>query len=297
MPIDDMEMLVRVVDAGSLSAAGRALGFTPAMVSKRITRLEQRLGVRLLHRTTRRLAPTETGQAYYDRAVSILAAIEDADAMVSGRAEAARGPLRISAPTSFGRMHIAPHLKPFLEQHPGVELHLSLTDDFVDLVSTGTDIAIRIGSLPDSSLVAHRLARNRRLLCATPAYLSEHGTPQTLAELAHHRLLAATHQTPWRLSGPDGPVSLPVTSVIRTNSSEVVREAMLAGIGIALRSTWDVAPELKAGLVRHVLPDHGGSEDAAIFAVYPGHILVLPAARAFVAFLDALYGPQPYWDS
>lgn len=296
MALDDLEILVRVVDAGSLSAAGRALGFTPAMVSKRITRLEQRLGVRLLQRTTRRLAPTETGRAFYERAVAILAAVDDAEALVTGRAEQARGPLRVSAPTSFGRMHIAPHLKRFLEDNPEIRLELDLTDDFVDLVSAGIDVAIRIGSLPDSSLVAQRLAPNRRMLCATPAYLAAHGVPENLQQLGRHHLLAASHQTPWRLTGPDGTISFPVTSLIRTNSSEVVREATLADIGIALRSNWDVGPEVRHGRLRQVLPEYGGAEDAAIFAVYPNRKLVAPGVRRFVRFLADLYGPQPYWD-
>lgn len=296
MALDDLEILVRVIDAGSLSAAGRALGFTPAMVSKRIARLEQRLGARLLQRTTRRLSPTDTGHAFYERAVAILAAVEDAETLVTGRAEQARGPLRVSAPTSFGRLHIAPHLKRFLDDNNEIELHLDLTDDFVDLVSAGIDVAIRIGSLPDSSLVAQRLAPNRRVLCATPAYLEIHGAPASLADLARHRLLAASHQTPWRLTGPDGPVTVPVASLIRTNSSEVVREAMLADIGIALRSIWDIGPELRSGKLQAILPDYKGAADAAIFAVHPSRTLVAPGVKRFVRFLGDLYGPQPYWE-
>ncbi len=296
MALDDLEIFVRVIDAGSLSAAGRALGYTPAMVSKRIARLEQRLGVRLLQRTTRRMAPTETGHAFYERATAILTAVDDAEALVTGRAERARGPLRVSAPTSFGRMHIAPHLKQFLDENAEIRLELDLTDDFVDLVSAGIDVAIRIGSLPDSSLVALRLAPNRRMLCATAAYLEEHGEPRSLEDLSRHRLLAASHQTPWQLTGPQGPVSLPVASVIRTNSSEVVREAMLADIGIALRSSWDVGPELRSGQLKTVLRDYGGAADAAIFAIYPSRRLVPPGVKHFVRFLSGLYAPQPYWD-
>lgn len=296
MALDDLEIFVRVIDAGSLSAAGRALGFTPAMVSKRIARLEQRLGARLIQRTTRRLAPTETGRAFYERATAILAAVDDAEALVSGRAERARGPLRISAPTSFGRMHIAPHLKRFLDDNAEVQLQLELTDDFVDLVSSGIDVAIRIGSLPDSSLVALRLAPNRRMICATPAYLAVHGEPKSLEELTGHRLLAASHQTPWQLTGPEGAISLSVNSLIRTNSSEVVREAMLADIGIALRSSWDVGPELRSGALKVIMPEYGGARNAAIFAVHPSRTLVAPSVRHFIRFLADLYGPTPYWD-
>src|SRR3546814_596577 len=208
--------------------------------------------------------------------------------MVAGRSERARGPLKVTAPTSFGRLHIAPHLKPFLDANPEIELELDLTDDFVDLVSSGIDIAVRIGTLPDSSFIAQRLAPNRRMLCATPGYIADHGEPHELAGLASHRLLAASHQTPWRLHGPEGAVVLPVESVIRTNSSEVVREAMLAGIGIALRSSWDVAAELKSGALRVVLPDYGGAREAAIFPGYPRRRLMPPAVQHFIRLLTGL---------
>ena len=291
----DLDIFARVVTAKGMSAAGRELGLSPAVISKRIRRLEERLGVRLLQRTTRQIALTEAGQGFYERVVSILASVEEAEAWVARGNAMARGVLRVSAPTSFGRLHIAPHLKRFLEAHAAVTVDLVLSDAFVDVVGENFDLAVRIAELADSSLVAKRLAPNHRLLCAAPDYLKRHGTPRSVADLAGHTLLAhnADH---WRLEGPEGPVAVRIDSPLRTNSSEVVREAVLAGIGIALRSTWDIGPELQAGKLKAVLPGYGGSRHLAVHAVYPSRRHLEQKVRAFVDFLAALYGPTPYWD-
>lgn len=295
--LDEFDLFARIVRAGSLSAAGRDLGMSPAMVSKRLAKLETRLGVKLFYRSTRRLALTEAGQGFYDRIVPILSAVEEAESLTSGRSGAVRGRLRVSAPTSFGRMHLAPHLKGFLADHPDLRLELNLTDNFVDLVAEGVDVAVRIAALEDSSLVAQKLAPNRRVLCAAPAYLQAYGEPEDLEALQSHRLLTALHQTPWRLMGPEGGVNIRAESFIRTNSSEVVREAAVAGLGIAMRSTWDVSKELAEGRLKIILPQYAGSSDVGIYAVFPSRHLVPPKVRSFVAFLAGLYGPKPYWDS
>jgi DNA-binding transcriptional LysR family regulator len=292
----DFKIFASVVRCGGLSSAGRELGFSPAMISKRLAQLETKLGARLLNRTTRQVTLTDVGQHFYERVEAILAAIEDAENFVAGQASGARGVLRISAPTSFGRMHLAPHLKVFLDEHPSLRLELDLTDELIDLVAANVDIAIRIAALADSSLVAQRLAPNRRVLCATPAYLKDRGTPKDLSDLRRHCLLAATAQTQWRLEGPDGPEILRVQSFIRTNSSEVVRETVLASLGIAMRSTWDVSEELKSGALSIVLPHYRGSSDVAIYALHPSRQFVSPNVKAFTQFLMNLYGKNPYWD-
>lgn len=293
--IADLDIFARVVTAGSMSAAGRELGFSPAVISKRIRRLEERLGTRLLQRTTRQLSLTEAGQGFYERVVAIIASAEEAEAWVSRRSSAVRGVLRVSAPTSFGRLHVAPRLLPFLDAHPELQLDLILTDAFVDIVAEGFDVAVRIADLQDSSLVARRLAPNHRILCATPDYLAGRGAPERLEDLAHHRLLAhnADH---WRLEGPNGPVTVRVESPLRTNSSEVVREAVIAGVGIALRSTWDIGPELRSGRLVQVLPGYGGSRKTAIHAVYPTRRHLAQKVRVFIDYLAELYGPTPPWD-
>lgn len=292
----DMEIFARVVTAGSLSAAGRELGLSPAVVSKRLKRLEDRLGTRLLQRTTRQIALTEAGRGFNDRVVQILASIDEAEAYVSRRSDVARGTLKVSAPTSFGRLHIAPHLGHFLAANPGLTVNLVLSDDFVDLVKESVDVAIRIAELTDSSLVARRLAPNHRLLCATPAYLAEHGEPKSIGDLSRHALLATAGQDPWRLEGPEGATIVHIDGRLRTNSNEVVREAVLAGLGIALRSTWDVGPELRAGHLAPVLPDYHASRRVGVHAVYPSRRFLAAKVRLFIDYLAGLYGDHPAWD-
>lgn len=295
--IHDLQIFARIVAAGSMSAAGRDLGLSPAVVSKRIRRLEDRLGTLLFQRTTRQIALTEAGQGFHERVLAILSSIEEAEAFVSRKSAQARGTLKIAAPTTFGRLHVAPHLGAFLEKNRGLVLDLQLSDEFVDVIGEGFDVAVRIGALADSSLVVRRLAPNHRLLCATPAYLDRHGTPRRLSDLDAHVCLAAGHQDPWRLDGPEGEVAVRASGAVHTNSSEVVRELCLAGVGIALRSTWDVGPDLSAGRLQVVLPRYRGSRHVAVHAVYPSRRFLPAKVRLFVDWLAGLYGPEPYWDS
>lgn len=287
----DYELFAEVVEGGSLSAAARRLRISPAMVSKRLARLEARLGARLVHRTTRRLSLTHAGQLFHDDVVAILAAIRAAEARISGGEAATAGSLRLSAPTSFGRLHIAPHLKGFLDAHPRIDVQLDLSDDFIDLIADRIDLAIRIAPSIGPGLAGHRLATSPRLLCAAPAYLRDHGMPAAIDDLGRHRLLAATGQLPWRLQGPDGPVLVDGQSYVRTNSSEVVRELALAGVGIALRSLWDVGRDIDAGRLRPIMRDHEGSSDVGIYAVHPRAPMVPGAVSAFIAYLKAIYAP------
>jgi DNA-binding transcriptional LysR family regulator len=293
----DYEIFTRVIKAGSLSAAARELHSTPAMISKRLTRLEDRLGVKLLYRTTRRLTPTEVGQSFYERVLAVLAAVADAESLAAIDSDRPRGLLRVSLPTSFGRLHVAPRLKDFLDTYPELRLLVDLNDEYADLASGGFDVAVRIGTLPDSALIARRLAPNRRVLCASPLYLEKHGAPTDLDDLDQHRLLAAEPQIAWRFDGPAGPVTYKPQSCLQTNSSELVREAVVSGLGIAFRSTWDVANELKLGTLRRVLPQYNGASDVNIYAVYAGRRLVPPKVRAFVDYFAGVFGPDlPYWD-
>ena len=293
--LGDLDVFARVVTARSMSAAGRELNLSPAVISKRIRRLEERLGVRLLQRTTRQLSLTQAGQGFYERVISILSSVEEAEGWVASGAATARGVLRVSAPTSFGRMHVAPHLKRLLDLNPLVTVELVLSDSFVDIVGESFDLAVRIADLADSSLVARRLAPNHRVLCATPAYLAGKGAPQRLEDLGAHTLIA--HNTDqWRLDGPKGPVVSRINGPLRTNSSEVVRETLLAGLGIALRSTWDVGPELKTGALVRVLPEYSGGRRVAIHGVYPSRRHMEQKVRTFLDFFAELYGPVPYWD-
>ena len=281
----DYLLFARAVEAGSLSAAGRILNISPAMMSKRISRLEARLGVRLVHRTTRRLALTEEGASLHRDLVAILDAIQQAEQRVTNRHRTASGPLRISAPTSFGRLHVAPHVARFLQQHPRVDLQLNLTDAYEDLLAQRIDVAIRITSDIPAHLEGHHLAANRRILCASPAYLAAHGLPEKIADLAHHHLLAAEGQLPWRLVNGRARKLVDGQSHVRTNSSEIVRELALAGVGIALRSLWDVGDLIAQGSLVRVLDSWEGPADLAVHAVHPRAAGRPAAVDAFIGFL------------
>lgn len=293
----DYSLFRTIVESGSLSAAARVVGLSPAMVSKRLARLEAKLGASLIHRTTRRLAPTEAGAHFYDDVVAILDAAKAAEARVAGQSGEPGGPLRLSAPTSFGRLHVAPHLKTFLDRFPAVELEVNLSDEIIDLIAMRTDLAIRITPDVGKGVTAERLTTSRRILCAAPAYLKAHGRPQLIEELGQHRLLAAQGQLPWRLNGPDGcSITVEGVSHVRTNSSEVVRELAIAGIGIALRSLWDVSGDLAEGRLIQVLPQYEGSSSVGIFAVSPGMQKRSPGAAALTNYLKKLYAPRPPWE-
>ena len=251
---------------------------------------------RLLNRTPRQISLTEAGEGFYERVIAILAGVEEAESFVARRSNHARGLLKVSAPTSFGRMHIAPHLVKFMRANPELRINLELSDSFVDIVSGGFDLAIRIGELPDSSLVARRLAPLRRILCATPGYLKRCGAPKTLEDLDNHALIAPQFQGPWKLEGNDGQVTYRPVSTLQTNSSEVVRETVIAGLGIALRSTWDISEELKQGKLVRVLESYSGSKGRGIYAVYPSRSFLPAKVRLFIDYFAELLGPTPYWD-
>lgn len=295
--LDDLDTFAKVVAMRSMSSAARSLGVTPAVVSKRIRRLEESLGARLLQRTTRQIAVTEAGQGFYDRVVGILASVEEAQAFASGRSSGIVGTLRIAAPTSFGRMHIAPHLTGFMASHPQLAIDLILSDALTDIVGDGFDLAIRIGELKDSGLVARKLCTVTRVLCATPTYVERHGLPGTIEDLANHQCLPAHNGEPWRLDGPRGPLVYRPDGMLKTNSSEVIREAVISGLGIALRSTWDIGPELADGRLIRVLPEYQGSRSVSISAVFPSREYLPAKVRAFIDYLQSIYGPEPYWDA
>jgi DNA-binding transcriptional LysR family regulator len=296
--LQEITVFARIVGTGSLSAAARDLGMSPALVSRRLAGLEARLGVRLINRTTRSLHLTDEGAAYYETCSRLLAEIEEADAAVSaGRADP-RGILRVAIPASFGNQHVAPLVPRFAARYPDVQLALSLSDRNVNVVEEGFDLAIRIGDLADSSLAARKLAPNRRVVCASPAYLQRHGTPRAPDDLAQHNCLTATDfAMNWDYRDPDGtPGSVRVTGRYTCDNWEVLRDWALAGLGVALKSTWDVSRHLEDGSLVPLLPGYNFATDVAIYAVYP-HRRHLPAkTRAFIEFLAESFGPEPYWD-
>ncbi|MGN6741368.1 LysR family transcriptional regulator [Dyella sp.] len=297
---DDIALFLRVLDLGSISAAARELGLSVAVASKRLKRLELELGVRLLHRTTRQLRATPEGLQLAEQGRPL---IEDLEALADAlRQDGVRvsGTLRLTAPASFGSRYLSPLMAMFMARHPQVRVSVDLTDQVIDLVGAGLDLAVRIGELADSRLVARRLAVNRRVLCASPAYLARHGTPKTPADLAGHQCLrlfgSQGRQDVWQLTGIDGkPVSVRVGGRFESNHGELLRDAVLNGFGIAQHSTWHIGDDLRAGRVVAVLPDYP-LRDTGIYAVTPQRHLVPPRVNAFIHFLAENFGDHPPWD-
>jgi DNA-binding transcriptional LysR family regulator len=281
----ELTVFARIVSAGSLSAAARELDLSLAVVSKRLTALETRLGVRLLQRTTRRQSLTDEGEAFHARCVRILTEVQEAEAAVSRTRDAVSGVLRVTAPRGFGRRRIGPLTVAFREQHPGLCVQLTLTDALVDIVDEGVDLAIRFGSLADSSLVARSLAPNFRVLCAAPAYLARRGMPPDPLALAKHDCIVFGEypSREWHFQHADGPVSVRVAPAFVTNDGEAAHTLALAGGGIVQKSIWDVGDDLGSGRLVRVLPDYA-IPAAPLQAVYANAQHLAPKVRQFVAF-------------
>ena len=207
-----------------------------------------------------------------------------------------RGGGGTSAPTSFGRLHIAPHLRHFMTRFPDLTVNMTLSDAFTDLIGEGYDVAIRIFAPTDSSLVARKLAPVRRVLCAAPSYIAAHGLPGSVNDLRNHACLPPHNNDAWKLDGPGGEFTYRPEGRLVTNSSEVIREAVIAGCGIALRSTWDIGPDLRDGRLVQVLPEYEGSRNVMLAAVYPSREFLPAKVRHFIDYLAELYGPTPYWE-
>jgi DNA-binding transcriptional LysR family regulator len=298
--VGDLTLFLRVVDLGSITAAARSLDLSVAVASQRLKRLEKELGVRLLHRTTRRLHPTPEGAALAQQGRVL---VEDLESLGAGLREAANevaGILRVTMSASFGRQYVSPFLPSFLARHPKLRLSAHLSDNVVDLVSEGFDLAIRIGALEDSGLVARRIASNRRVLCASPDYLRRRGRPRKPEELTAHDCLllfgSNGRQDVWRMQGPDGQeIAVRVQGRFESNFGEVLRDASLAGEGIVIHSLWHIADDLRAGRLEIVLPDYPPAT-TAISAIMPQRRLVPPRVRAFIDLLTAEFGDDPPWE-
>lgn len=298
--LQDLRVFCLVARKSGFAAAADALGASPAYVSKRIQLLEGCLGVKLLHRSTRRVTVTEAGERVYRWAQTIL---NDLDHMVEEVSEtrlAPRGLIRISSSFGFGRVHVAPALSILAERYPELEIRFDVSDRLVDLVGEGIDLDIRVGNGIAPQLIARRLASNRRILCASPAYLERRGTPKHLDDLASHNCLVIKERDHpfgvWRLTGPDGSTSVRVTGPLAANHGEIVHQWALAGRGIMLRSLWDVHAAVNMGRLVHILP--GFSQPADVWAVYPARLTASAKLKVCVEFLEqhfrnvALADPQ-----
>ncbi len=295
----DIAVFVRVVERASFTMAADDLGLSRAVVSKYVSRLERRLGARLLHRTTRRLSLTEAGAALFEASRGAIERIDEAEAAVAQLQSEPRGRLRVSAPMSFGILHLGTAIAEFSRAHPLVSLELRLDDRFVNLVEEGIDVAVRIGALTDSSLVARRLASTRQVVCASPGYLAETGEPESPHDLAAHNCLLYSYQSSanvWRFTGPDGrEIPVAVAGNLRINNGIVEAEAAVAGMGVLMSPTFYVGSLIRDKKLRQVL-DNYKLPDLGIYAVYPQRSQVPPKVRAFVDFLARRFGRKPEWE-
>lgn len=284
---EEMRVFAAVVDAGSFVRAADALDLSKTAVSRHVSELESRLGVRLLHRTTRKLSLTAEGQVFHARCKTLLGAVEAAEAEITAGSVQPSGVLRLNVPVTFGLMHLASLWPDFMQRHPQITLDVSLADRVVDLVEEGFDLAVRIVQLSSSTLVSRQLATTRMVLCASPEYLRRHGQPQRPADLARHRVLAYSlfHQGEhWAFDGPQGREVVKVSPVLRTNSGDTCRAAALAHQGVILQPSFLVGEELRRGELVEVLPGHRSGE-MGIYAVYPSRQHLAPKVRAMVDFL------------
>lgn len=301
--LESMNLLIEAVDGGSFSAAGRKLGLAPSSVARSIGALEDDLGVRLLNRSTRSLSLTEAGRLFHERARRILAEVDEAKLSVTQLEADPRGTLRLNAPAAFGRAHIAPMLPDFLSTYPNVKIDLSMTDAFIDPVEEGVDLVIRIGELNDSSLMARKLAPNRRVICASPDYFARHGRPVAPDDIRHHNCLIykrTNDRAIWHLRDQDGIThDVPVTGNFQTNNTEALRNVLFGALGVAILPTWFIGHDVREGRLEVVFERYTVSPtalDTNIYAVFPYNRYLSPKVRAFVDTLLNRFNPTPPWD-
>lgn len=288
MELSDLAVFVEAVRAGSLAAASRRLGINSMAASRRLAALETELGIRLVHRTTRSLSPTVEGEAFLPHAQAMLEQQASGLAALRPTGAGVSGQLRATASAAFGRKVVAPMIAPFMRDNPELQVDLLLTDDQVDIVAQGIDVAIRIAKLRDNHLVARRLADNPRRLCASPGYLKASGTPAVLAALSDHACLLATGTSHWTFSRNGKAVRQKVDGRFTANSIEALHQACRGGLGIAYLSSWNVEDDLRSGLLHEIRLEDAEPEPLAIWAVYPTARLVPAKVRAFVDALERM---------
>ncbi len=295
----ELTTFVEVAQRGSLSAAAREEGITPAMVGRRIDQLEDRLGVKLFKRSTRKVTLTPEGATFYEDTHRLLADLRAAEDALSVGARSASGRLIVTAPTSFGRRHIAPHLPAFVAEHPNLAITLHLSERLVDLKNERFDLAIRIADLKSADLIAAKLARNHRVVCGSPAYFKRAGKPRALADLARHNCLVTSTEDgtadSWSFQDHGKPVAVKVSGSLQCNDGEVLTRWAIAGEGLAWRSAWEVSEEVKRGRLVSVL-DEFAFPGNNIYAVYPERRLLPAKVKLFIDFLKRVFGDPPYWE-
>jgi DNA-binding transcriptional LysR family regulator len=294
----ELQSFVQVAGKGSFAAAALTEGVTPAILGRRLDALEKRLGVKLMHRSTRGLTLTENGEQLLEQARQLLREFDEMEAGIASSSTSLAGHLVVSAPAGFGRRHIAPHVLGFRQRFPELKLSFNFTDSIIDLVAEGYDMSIRIGGAIDPNYVAIKLAGNQRVVCGTPGYFARYGAPQVPEELAHHNCLAfnpqAGHQRSWTFQRDGKPVAVKVSGDLSCNDGELLFAWICQGLGIGWRSTWEIQSELERGELVTVL-DAFALPDYDIQAVYPQHRYQPAKVRLFIDYLKAIYAQPGYW--
>ena len=296
--LKSMTIFVEVVNGEGFTAAAEKVGLSRAQVSKSVMQLEAHLGTRLLNRTTRRVSLTEIGRIYYERCIAILHDIDEVEGITSEQTTSPHGTLNLSAPTSFGILRLSEAIPQYIKLYPRVQISLKLADRFIDVVSEGLDLVLRIAELEDSSLIARKIAPCKRVFCASPDYLSQHGVPKVPQDLAiHHCLIYSNELKPdnWVLHGPNGAESVKVDGPVCADNGDILKTAAISGLGITLLPTFIVGPDLSAGRLQQVLSDYCPPE-ISIYAVFPSRRYLSAKVRTFVDFISGYFGDNPNWD-
>lgn len=294
----EMQVFCTVVDKGNFVGAAEPLDMSKAAVSRHVNALEERLGVRLIQRTTRRLSLTDEGRQFYHQAREVLALMDQAEEAVTSASPEPTGVLRVNAPLSFGVLHLAPVWADFMRLYPKIELDISLNDRQVDLIDEGFDAAVRIARMESSSLIGRRLAGTRMRLCASPDYLASHPAITTLSDLEQHGAIAYTNFSSgneWHFTGPSGPESVRTRSTVRCNNGDTCRSITVAGGGISLQPSFMVSNDLSTGVLVEVLPEYK-SVELGVYIVYPTRKHLSPKVRALINFLAERFASPPWQD-
>ena len=296
MNIEHLKLFVRIASTANISLAGRELNISPAVASAHIGKLEDTLGVRLIHRTTRKVSLTDEGKQFLPHAQEVLDSIETAQAAVGCGAQTPQGTLRVTAPASFGRMHLVPAINEFLKQYPKLNIDFRFSDSILDVVEGGFDVAIRDAELKDSNLHAKKLADDKRIIVASKSYIEKNDAPQTPADLKNHKIVNLNGLEVWDFKGSHGTISIKTPNHLRMDNGEAVRDACIQGCGLTLTATWCSYPYLENGELVQVLHDYPLATDCALWAVYPTNRLLAPKVRAFIDYLAERFSGTPYWD-
>lgn len=297
MNVEHLKLFVRLASSQSISMAGQELGLSPAVASSHINKLEESLGVRLVHRTTRKVSITAEGRAFLPYAEEVLASVEAAKGAVGVGHSNPTGTLRVTAPASFGRMHLIPAMNGFMQRYPELNIEFRFSDSIIDMVEGGFDVAIRAAELKDSSLVARKLAQDRRIVVASPAYLNQFGAPEKPQDLVNHQCINLIGLDNWTFKTDEGVISVKTSGRLRCDNGDAMRDATTGGLGISINSIWSVYKQLKSGELVEILQDYPLAMEASIWAVYPSSRLIALKVRAFIDYFSEYYGQPAYWEN